>query len=100
MSPTQDSILNKFRLAGKNIIITGGSRGLGLEFARTFASVGANVAVVDIRDEPSEEFLSLSSSYKEGKFKYYKSNVADYNHLKQTIDAIYRDFGAIDGWYV
>ena len=100
MSLPQDSILNKFRLTGKNIVITGGCRGLGLEFARTLASVGANIAAIDLDDEPSKEFSSFSSLFKEGKFKYYKSNVVDYSHLKQTIDAVYKDFGSIDGWYI
>ncbi|KAB5531467.1 hypothetical protein GE09DRAFT_1207029 [Coniochaeta sp. 2T2.1] len=97
MSMQYDSVLDKFRLVGKNIVITGGSRGLGLEFARALASVGANIATIDLGDEPSEELVSLSSMYKEGKFKYYKSNVVDYNYMKETIDKIYGDFGSIDG---
>lgn len=100
MSPPQTStILDKFRLDGKNIVITGGSRGLGLEFARTFASVGANIAVIDLVDEPSKEFTAAASSYGDSKWKYYKSNVTDYKHLKQTVDTIFKDFGSIDGWY-
>lgn len=34
----------------KVVIVTGASRGLGLEYARQFARLGANVAVCDLRD--------------------------------------------------
>ena len=36
--------------SGKTVIITGASRGLGQEYARQFARLGANVAVNDVRD--------------------------------------------------
>ena len=34
----------------KVVIVTGASRGLGQEYARQFACLGANVAVCDLRD--------------------------------------------------
>ena len=37
-------LLNPFK--GKNIVITGGSRGIGLEMARQFARNGANLALI------------------------------------------------------
>jgi NAD(P)-dependent dehydrogenase (short-subunit alcohol dehydrogenase family) len=100
MSQTQipdAPVLRKFLLTGRNIVITGGCRGLGLLFAQTLASVGANIAVIDINEQPSEAFTALSSL--NGKYKYYKANVVDYEALKTTFDKIYTDFGSIDGWY-
>lgn len=35
---------------GKTIVITGAARGLGQEYARSFASLGGNVCVCDLRD--------------------------------------------------
>lgn len=40
------SILDKFRLDGRRALVTGGSRGLGLEMARGFAEAGAEVVIV------------------------------------------------------
>lgn len=100
MSSLLASVLDKFRLTGKTIVITGGSRGLGLEFGRALASVGANIAAIDLGNEASKEFSELSSLYKDGKFRYYESDVTDYNALKQTIDQVHKEFGSIDGWYV
>ncbi|MCZ6710156.1 MAG: SDR family NAD(P)-dependent oxidoreductase, partial [Gammaproteobacteria bacterium] len=34
-----------FDLSGKVAIVTGGSRGLGLEMSRAFSAVGANVVI-------------------------------------------------------
>jgi short-subunit dehydrogenase len=36
----------RFSLAGKNAVVTGGARGLGLEIARVLVAKGANVAIV------------------------------------------------------
>jgi NAD(P)-dependent dehydrogenase (short-subunit alcohol dehydrogenase family) len=48
------SIFDRFRLDGKRLFITGGSRGLGREMALAIADAGADVLVVG-RDVPSLE---------------------------------------------
>lgn len=48
------SVLDRFRLDGKQLFITGGSRGLGREMALAIAEAGANVILVG-RDQPSLE---------------------------------------------
>ncbi|KAF2114190.1 hypothetical protein BDV96DRAFT_647668 [Lophiotrema nucula] len=87
-------VLNKFNVEGKNIVITGGCRGLGFNFAHALAQCGANIAAIDLNEQASEELEKLSFG---GKYKYYRSNVADYQGLKKTIDQIHEDFGSIDG---
>ena len=90
-------LLDKFLFKGRVIVITGGGRGLGLAFANGLAQAGANIAVIDIAEQPSPVFSGLSAFG--GKYKYYKSDVTDYERLKATIDQISEDFGSIDGWY-
>ena len=48
------SVLDRFRLDGQRLFITGGSRGLGREMALAIADVGANVVLVG-RDRDSLE---------------------------------------------
>ena len=42
--------MNQFR--GKNVIITGGSRGIGLSIAKKLASNGSNIAILAKTDVP------------------------------------------------
>jgi len=42
------------RLAGKSIVVTGGSSGLGHAMAVRFAREGADVVVGDLREDPRE----------------------------------------------
>jgi NAD(P)-dependent dehydrogenase (short-subunit alcohol dehydrogenase family) len=53
------SIFDRFRLTGKRLFITGGSRGLGREMALAIADAGADVILVG-RDQASLD-RSLSS---------------------------------------
>ena len=61
--------LEKFRLDGKAALVTGGSRGLGLEAARALKEAGAKVAVVARRAsffEEARKALGEDALYLEG----------------------------------
>lgn len=44
----------------RSVLVTGGSRGLGLEIARTFAATGDRVAVTYHTSEPPDDLLGVS----------------------------------------
>lgn len=45
----------EIKLTGRKALVTGGSKGLGLAIARTFAEAGADVAIMARREGPLEE---------------------------------------------
>lgn len=64
------NILDRFRLDGKIIVVTGAARGLGFTFATALAQAGAIIAGVDLLDEPTADFKTLTSFG--GKAQYYR----------------------------
>ncbi|GGD38520.1 3-oxoacyl-[acyl-carrier-protein] reductase [Muriicola marianensis] len=83
-------------LEGKNVIITGASRGIGTGIAKVFAAHGANVAFTYSSSEGPAMALEKELSSAGVKAKAYKSNAADYKACEDLIAAVLEDFGGID----
>jgi len=64
------SVLDQFSVKDKVIVITGGGRGLGLNFAIALAQCGAHVACIDVHPEPHDNFGKLTAF--SSKAKYYR----------------------------
>ena len=83
-------------LENKNIIITGGSRGIGRGIALVLAKHGANIAFtysssVDWAISLTEEISALNV-----KCKGYQSNAANFEDSQKLVDQILLDFDNID----
>ncbi|HWN49433.1 MAG TPA: SDR family NAD(P)-dependent oxidoreductase, partial [Xanthobacteraceae bacterium] len=52
----------EIKLTGRKALITGGSKGLGLAIARTFAEAGADVAIMARRQGPLDEAVAAIGS--------------------------------------
>lgn len=50
-------------LNGKTAVITGGARGIGLAIARSLASEGANIALLDLLDNVAETAQEIADKY-------------------------------------
>jgi len=83
-------------LDGKTVIITGASRGIGNEIARTFAKNGANVAFTYSSSEAPALALEEELSGFGIKAKAYKSNAANFQESQDLIAAITKEFDSID----
>ncbi|KAK2733870.1 short-chain dehydrogenase reductase sdr [Colletotrichum kahawae] len=91
-----NSVHDLLSLKGRTVVITGGARGLGLAFALAVAEVRGNIAILDAAQEPHDHFYRIEKEH-EIKIKYYRSDVTNYETLKETFSSIVKDFGRIDG---
>ena len=81
---------------GKNIIISGGSRGIGRGIAMGFAKQGANVAFTYSSSEgPAKELEGELSTFGITA-KAFKSNAADFDAAQQLVADVLEIFDSID----
>jgi len=83
-------------LKGKNVIITGGSRGIGRGIAEKFAEQGANIAFTCIKMSDSSLELAKKLEKIGVKAKAYESDAADFDAATKLAEDVLNDFGSID----
>lgn len=83
-------------LAGKTVLITGGSRGIGAALVRRFAEAGANVAFTYRSSSKAADELIGELSDQQGTLRAYQSDAADYEAAGQLVESVLKDFGQID----
>ena len=81
---------------GKNIIITGASRGIGRGIALAFAKEGANVAFTYSSSEGPAKELEAELSAFGVTAKAFKSNAADFDAAQQLVSDVLEIFDSID----
>jgi len=84
----------RYRPSGKVVLITGGSRGLGLALARTFLRRGAKVALLARDPEALERARQLLAGH--GTVFVRPCDVRDENQVKQAVADVRQQFGEID----
>ena len=82
-------------LKGKNVLVTGGSKGIGLAIAGLFADEGANVAIC-ARNAAEVDKVVAALAAKQVKAWGRGIDVADPDALKQWIEDAAEKFGGID----
>ncbi len=83
-------------LNGKTIIVTGGGQGLGRAMAIELAGAGANLALIDLNEDPLNEAIQLCIDAG-GNARAYMGNVGKEDEVVATFDNIEEDFGEIHG---
>ncbi|MCF0120061.1 MAG: SDR family NAD(P)-dependent oxidoreductase, partial [Oscillospiraceae bacterium] len=90
------SMENAFMLTGKNAIVTGGGRGIGLGISTALAHQGANVAIFARGEAAAKEAIADLSSKYDGKFTYYPTDISDLNSVRASVEKYIEDNGHID----
>ena len=79
----------------KNVLITGGSRGIGAACVKMFANAGANVAFTFSKNNTAADKLKESLSQKI-KVQSYKIDLNSSENIIDMVNKIISDFGRID----
>lgn len=78
------------------VLITGASRGIGAECARTFAKNGYNVAINYFRSEKNALDLKSEINDGGGVAEVFKADVSDEKQVEEMISAVVKRFGKIN----
>lgn len=83
-------------MEGKTVLITGGSRGIGLATAKKFAAQKADIAIAAYA--PEEEFRNAEEELAAYgvKVKSYLLDVSKFDSCKEVVAKVRSDFGTID----
>ncbi|MFT8480476.1 SDR family oxidoreductase [Gluconobacter oxydans] len=82
-------------IAGKVVLITGGSSGLGEATARYLAARGAKVAIAARRRDRLDEIVSELTAQGQTA-RAYTLDVTKRSEVEETVAAVTRDFGRLD----
>lgn len=84
-------------LKGKVAVITGGTRGIGLEIARKYLKNNATVIIFGSHSESAEKAHALlCEEFPNAKIGAMAPNLGDYNSIKEALTEIKTTYGALD----
>ena len=82
-------------LAGKTVVVTGGSKGIGKDIALTFAKLNANVVISGRNKEVLNETLDELKAFNE-KCIAAPGDLSDIQEVRKLIDTAAETFGTVD----
>ena len=89
-------ILDRFKLAGKNALVTGAGRGIGRGLAFALAEAGANVAVVDILADNAEKTAKEIAEATGRRTIAVACDIADADAVEAMVRKVVDTFGRLD----
>lgn len=88
--------MSDFKLDGKVALITGGSQGLGLEFARALANAGADVVVTSRNERKAQDTAEAIRAETGRDVLGIAADVTDYEQVQAMADKAVSTFGRVD----
>jgi len=94
-TPPIETMNGAFDVKGKNVVVTGGNRGIGLGISTAFAQSGANVAILCRNEESGKQAVDELSKYG-GRHTCIPVDIADYNAVVEAGKRVYEFFDYVD----
>jgi NAD(P)-dependent dehydrogenase (short-subunit alcohol dehydrogenase family) len=89
-------IIEKMRLDGKKIFVTGGARGIGKSVAIAFAEAGADLAIVDVDIETAQQTAREIKEIHGVQTIAIKADVTKPEDVNHMIETFLKEFGTLD----
>lgn len=89
-------IIEKMRLDGKKIFVTGGARGIGKSVAAAFAQAGADLAIVDVDIEEAERTAEQLAAENGVETIAVKTDVTKPDEVQAMMDTILNKYQRLD----
>ena len=90
------SMRGAFSLEGKNAIVTGGAKGIGLGITTALAQQGANVAIFARDEVAAAEVIADMKSQCNGKISFYKTDITSNKSCQDSVNQYMTEYGAVD----
>ena len=89
-------IIEKMRLDGKHIFVTGGARGIGKSVATAFAEAGADLAIVDVDIDEAEKTAKELSDKTGRKVIAVKTDVTEPEQVDAMVEKVVSELGGLE----
>jgi len=89
------SMKNAFSVQGKNVLVTGGNRGIGKGISIAMAECGANVAIMARDREVAQATIDELTSHG-GIYRFYPGDVTSIHDAKRVVGSVVQDYGKMD----
>jgi NAD(P)-dependent dehydrogenase (short-subunit alcohol dehydrogenase family) len=83
-------------MAGKVVLVTGGSRGLGLEMVRAFAGAGADVVIASRKLDNCQAVADDIVATTGVRALPVAFNVSDWDQCEELVGTVYQEFARVD----
>ena len=90
------NVLDSFRLNGKNALVTGAGRGLGLAIAHGLAQAGANIVIADLDETAAQNAAAETANATGVKSLGLALDVTDSGAVQRLADSLNAEFGPMD----
>jgi NAD(P)-dependent dehydrogenase (short-subunit alcohol dehydrogenase family) len=89
------SVLDKFMMTDRVVIVTGASSGLGVSFAKAFAEAGADVVLAARRTDRLQETAALVQQAGR-RAHVVQTDIADVESVQDMVDSAMDELGRVD----